>query len=213
MFAAQQFAQVPGAALRCIAGTHREASLACAARFGLADVQHAEVMFAMPERKHPRRPPIAGRITGRRPGWDPLAVGVCDARPRGIASAPGFCATHRRWPPPLQSWRDGPPRRHGARLRRRPEALSRSLSGPIRAHAARRSLTSRASSANTRTCSAVVRDDSALTRPSSTPLRICSTFARSCSATWRARSASLRWCSVEVSGRAARKVIHSPLGK
>ena len=30
MFAAQQFAQVPGAALRCIAGTHREASLACA---------------------------------------------------------------------------------------------------------------------------------------------------------------------------------------
>ena len=49
MFAAQQFAQVPGAALRCIAGTHREASLACAARFGLADVQRAEVMFAMPD--------------------------------------------------------------------------------------------------------------------------------------------------------------------
>jgi predicted dehydrogenase len=49
MFAAQQFAQVPGAALRCIAGTHREASLACAARFGLADVQRADVMFAMPD--------------------------------------------------------------------------------------------------------------------------------------------------------------------
>ncbi len=49
MFAAQQFAQVPGAALRCIAGTHREASLACAARFGLADVQRAEVLFAMPD--------------------------------------------------------------------------------------------------------------------------------------------------------------------
>ncbi len=49
MFAAQQFAQVPGAALRCIAGTHREASLACAARFGLTDVQRAEVMFAMPD--------------------------------------------------------------------------------------------------------------------------------------------------------------------
>ena len=49
MFAAQQFAQVPGAALRCIAGTHREASLACAARFGLADVQRAEMMFAMPD--------------------------------------------------------------------------------------------------------------------------------------------------------------------
>ena len=48
MFAAQQFAQVPGAALRYIAGTHREASLACAARFGLADVQRADVLFAMP---------------------------------------------------------------------------------------------------------------------------------------------------------------------
>lgn len=48
MFAAQQFAQVPGAALRCIAGAHREASLACARRFGLADVQRAEVLFAMP---------------------------------------------------------------------------------------------------------------------------------------------------------------------
>ena len=49
MFAAQQFAQVPGAVLRCIAGTHREASLACARRFGLADVQRAEVLFAMPD--------------------------------------------------------------------------------------------------------------------------------------------------------------------
>ena len=49
MFAAQQFAQVPGAALRCIAGTHREASLACARRFGLADVQRAEVLFARPD--------------------------------------------------------------------------------------------------------------------------------------------------------------------
>jgi len=49
MFAAQQFAQVPGAALRCIAGTHREASLACARRFGLADVERAEVLFAMPD--------------------------------------------------------------------------------------------------------------------------------------------------------------------
>jgi predicted dehydrogenase len=49
MFSAQQFAQVPGATLLCIAGTHRAASLACAARFGLADVQHAEVMLAMPE--------------------------------------------------------------------------------------------------------------------------------------------------------------------
>ena len=49
MFAAQQFAQVPGAALRCIAGTHREASLACAARFGLVDVERADVLFAMPD--------------------------------------------------------------------------------------------------------------------------------------------------------------------
>jgi predicted dehydrogenase len=48
MFAAQQFAQVPGAALRSIAGTHREASLACAARFGLVDVQHQEALFEMP---------------------------------------------------------------------------------------------------------------------------------------------------------------------
>ena len=49
MFAAQQFAQVPGAKLLCIAGTHREASLACAARFGLEDVGRAEAMLAMPE--------------------------------------------------------------------------------------------------------------------------------------------------------------------
>ncbi len=49
MFAAQQFAQVPGAALRCIAGTHREASLACAARFGLEDLKDADVMFASPD--------------------------------------------------------------------------------------------------------------------------------------------------------------------
>jgi predicted dehydrogenase len=33
--------------LRYIAGTRREASLACAERFGLADVQRAEVLFAM----------------------------------------------------------------------------------------------------------------------------------------------------------------------
>lgn len=49
MFAAQQFAQVPGATLRCIAGTHRAASLACAARFGLDDVEHAEALLARPD--------------------------------------------------------------------------------------------------------------------------------------------------------------------
>ncbi len=49
MFSAQKFAEVPGAALRCIAGTHREASLACAARFGLADLKTQEAMFARPD--------------------------------------------------------------------------------------------------------------------------------------------------------------------
>jgi hypothetical protein len=49
MFAAHQFAQVPGAALRDIAGTDREASLVCAERFGLADVQRADELFAMPD--------------------------------------------------------------------------------------------------------------------------------------------------------------------
>lgn len=49
MFASQQFAQVPGVELRCIAETHREASLAAAARFGLLDVRTKEAMFAMPE--------------------------------------------------------------------------------------------------------------------------------------------------------------------
>jgi predicted dehydrogenase len=49
MFAAQQFMQVPGAALRAIAGTHREASLASAARFGLVDVERPEALFAMPD--------------------------------------------------------------------------------------------------------------------------------------------------------------------
>ena len=49
MFAAQQFAQVPGAALRCIAGTHREAAAKCAERFGLPDVKDVDAMLAMPE--------------------------------------------------------------------------------------------------------------------------------------------------------------------
>lgn len=49
MFAAQQFTQVPGTALRYIARTHREASLACAKRFGFVDVQCAEALFAMPD--------------------------------------------------------------------------------------------------------------------------------------------------------------------
>lgn len=49
MFAAQQYAQVPGARLRCIAETHKEASLACARRFGLEDVRTEEAMLAMPD--------------------------------------------------------------------------------------------------------------------------------------------------------------------
>jgi predicted dehydrogenase len=49
MFAAQQFAQVPGATLRCIAGTHREAAVKCAQRFGLPDVKDMDAMLAMPE--------------------------------------------------------------------------------------------------------------------------------------------------------------------
>ncbi len=49
MFAAQQFAQVPGAALRCIAGTHREAAVKAAERFGLPDVKEVGAMLAMPE--------------------------------------------------------------------------------------------------------------------------------------------------------------------
>jgi predicted dehydrogenase len=49
MFAAQQFAQVPGAALRCIAGTHREAAVKCAERFGLPDVKEVDAMLAMPD--------------------------------------------------------------------------------------------------------------------------------------------------------------------
>ena len=38
-----------------------------------------------------------------------------------------LCATHRRWPLPLQSWRDGPPRRHGALRRQRLELTPRAL--------------------------------------------------------------------------------------
>ena len=51
MFAAQQFAQVPGAVLRCIAGTHREASLACA----VTSLACSTFVIASPPRAHPRR--------------------------------------------------------------------------------------------------------------------------------------------------------------
>jgi predicted dehydrogenase len=49
MFAAQQFAQVPGATLRCIAGTHREAAVKWAERFGLPDIKDVGAMLAMPD--------------------------------------------------------------------------------------------------------------------------------------------------------------------
>ena len=49
MFAAQQFAQVEGAELRCIAGTNRDASARWAARFGLPDVKEVSAMLALPD--------------------------------------------------------------------------------------------------------------------------------------------------------------------
>src|ERR1019366_10016859 len=49
MFAAQQFAQVPGAELRGISGTYREAAAKCAERFGLPDIKDVGAMLAMPE--------------------------------------------------------------------------------------------------------------------------------------------------------------------
>ncbi|MEA3208099.1 MAG: hypothetical protein QOE70_1156 [Chthoniobacter sp.] len=49
LFALQQFLQVPGAQLVAIAGTHREAALAMARRFGVPDVGNAEALLAMPE--------------------------------------------------------------------------------------------------------------------------------------------------------------------
>jgi predicted dehydrogenase len=49
MFAAQQFAQVPGIELRCIAGTHRDAAVKAAERFGLPDIKDLDAMLAMPE--------------------------------------------------------------------------------------------------------------------------------------------------------------------
>ena len=49
LFALQQFLQLPGTQLVAIAGTHREAALAMARRFGVADVQQVEPLLAMPE--------------------------------------------------------------------------------------------------------------------------------------------------------------------
>ena len=49
MFALQQFLQEPGTRLVAIAGTHREAALAMARRFGVDDVVETELLLANPE--------------------------------------------------------------------------------------------------------------------------------------------------------------------
>lgn len=49
LFALQQFLQEPGTRLVAIAGTHREAALAMARRFGVDDVVETELLLANPE--------------------------------------------------------------------------------------------------------------------------------------------------------------------
>ncbi len=49
LFALQQFLQVPGVRLVAIAGTHREAALAMARRFGVDDVVETDLLLANPE--------------------------------------------------------------------------------------------------------------------------------------------------------------------
>lgn len=49
IFALQQFLQEPGTRLVAIAGTHREAALAMARRFGVDDVVETELLLANPE--------------------------------------------------------------------------------------------------------------------------------------------------------------------
>lgn len=49
LFALQQFLQVPGTQLTAIAGTHREAALAMARRFGVPDVHEVDGLLAAPE--------------------------------------------------------------------------------------------------------------------------------------------------------------------
>ncbi len=49
IFALQQFLQVPGTRLVAIAGTHQEASLAMARRFGVEDVVETDLLLANPE--------------------------------------------------------------------------------------------------------------------------------------------------------------------
>ena len=49
LFALQQFLQAPGVRLTAIAGTHREAALAMARRFGVPDVEAVDTLLASPE--------------------------------------------------------------------------------------------------------------------------------------------------------------------
>lgn len=49
LFALQQFLQAPGVELVAIAGTHREAALAMARRFGVNDVVEVDALLASPE--------------------------------------------------------------------------------------------------------------------------------------------------------------------
>lgn len=49
LFALQQFLQHPGVELVAIAGTHREAALAMAKRFGVPDLEEVETLLARPE--------------------------------------------------------------------------------------------------------------------------------------------------------------------
>src|SRR6187397_1615169 len=49
LFALQQFLQVPGMELTAIAGTHREAALAMARRFGVPDLIEVDALLAHAE--------------------------------------------------------------------------------------------------------------------------------------------------------------------
>ena len=49
LYALQQFAQVPGIKLAAMAGTHREAAVAAARRFGIPDIEDVDKLLARPD--------------------------------------------------------------------------------------------------------------------------------------------------------------------
>ncbi len=49
LYALQQFTQVPGVKLAGMAGTHREAALAAARRFGVPDIEDVDKLLARPD--------------------------------------------------------------------------------------------------------------------------------------------------------------------